>query len=323
MTAVMAMRSLRVVFFGTSEFAVPILEKLAESPFRPALVVSTPDAPAGRGMRLIPPAVKLAAERLGIPVIQPDRLSPIPHLLSVPADLFIVAAYGKILPSELLTISRRGSLNVHPSLLPRWRGAAPMQQAIVCGDAETGVTIMVMDEQVDHGPVLKNSKLEIRNLRVTTPELTERLATMGAQLLLEVIPEWLTGEIQPQPQDESQATYAKMLRKEDGRIVWSKSAEEIERMVRAFTPWPGSFTFWQRGADQIRLQVLAAAVLPGAGVLAHSTVPGRAAELDGRLVVATGAGTLALLRLKPEGKRDMTGTEFLRGNQEIIGSVLG
>jgi len=268
------------------------------------------------------PAVKAAAERFGIAVIQPQRLAPIPPaLIAQEWALFIVAAYGNILPAELLKIPMHGCLNVHPSLLPRWRGPAPVQYAILHGEAETGVTIMLMDEQVDHGPIIKSSKFKVQSSKVTTPELTCCLAEMGAELLLETIPEWLAGTITPQPQDESRATYSKLLKKEDGHIDWSRPAEEIEPMVRAFQPWPVAYTFWHRNENQLRLAVEAATV----GNLEsriQNLEAGTVFEFNGKIGVRCGKGALVLKRLRPEGGRAMDGMAFLRGHPDIIGATL-
>ena len=310
--------NLRIVFWGTSDFAVPILNRLAVSPFRPALAVTTPDAPAGRGRKFTPPPLKEAALKLGVPVIQPDKLTPNPYPLSARFDLFIVAAYGKILPAELLAIPRFGSLNVHPSLLPHWRGPSPVQFAILNGDIETGVTIMLMDEKMDHGPVIRCQKSDIRNQKLTTPQLTKRLAELGAELLLEKIPEWLGGKITPQPQDESQATYSKLLHKEDGHVDWSKSAAEIERMVRAFKPWPGAYAFWNRGQSRLRLAMEEADVTDNG----PDCKIGEVFDCGGNLGIKTSQGALMALKVKLEGKATAAGRDFLAGYRAIIGAIL-
>ncbi len=309
-------------FFGASEFAVPILEKLAASRYRPWMVVTTPDAPAGRGQQLKPPPVKVAAERMGIPAIQPRILAPDNlHLAPDGADLFIVAAYGKILPPELLAIPKQGSLNVHPSLLPRWRGASPVQHAILAGDTETGVTIILMDAQVDHGPVLQSSKFKVQSSKLTTPELTAQLADVGAQLLLETIPAWLDSKITPRPQDEGEATYAPRIRKEDGRIDWNQPAVEVERMTRAFQPWPGAYTFWHRSENQLRLAIEEARVENLESRIENLEV-GTVFSGNGGIGVRCGEGALILQRLKAEGGRAMDGMAFLRGHPDIIGATL-
>lgn len=310
--------SLKVVFWGTSDFAVPILDRLAASPFRPFLVVSTPDKPAGRGREIKSPPVKLAAERLGIPAIQPAKLSPNPYPLSSRPDLFIVAAYGKILPAGLLAIPRFGALNIHPSLLPRWRGPSPVQFAILNGDTEAGVTIMLMDEKMDHGPIIKKLKIKNQNSKLTAPELKRELAEVGADLILDVIPDWVAGQIVPQPQDESRATYSKLLKKEDGHVDWSKSAVEIERMVRAFQPWPGAYAFWNRGQSKLILAIEEAEVADGG----QDCKIGEVFECGGGLGIKTSQGVLMALKVKLEGKATAPGQDFLGGHRAIIGAVL-
>jgi len=310
----------KIVFFGTSEFAVPTLERLAAGPWRPAFVVSTPDAPAGRGQEVHVPPVKRAAVELELPLIQPEGLAEGAERLFPPGvDLFVVASYGKILPPELLKIPRHGSLGVHPSLLPRWRGASPIQHAILAGDEETGVSLILMDEAVDHGPVLKVAKF--KNAGLTAPELTTRLAELGAELLVKAIPEWLAGKIAPQPQDESKVTWTKLLKREEGRIDWSEPAAIIERKTRAFAPWPGTYAFWQRPGGELRLMIEKAAVAADGG-----PAPGRAVGTvfvkDGRVRVETGNGVLEIERLKPEGKTSMAASEFLRGHPDFSGAVL-
>lgn len=311
---------MNIVFFGTSEFACGILEKLTESPWRPALVISTPDTPAGRGMSTKPPPVKLMAERLGIAVIQPVRLSPIPYPLTSATDLFIVAAYGAILPPELLKVPKYGNLNIHPSLLPRWRGPSPIQYTILHSDAATGVSIILMDEAVDHGPIVSTRIWNIESRKITARELSKQLSELGAELLLEVIPNWLNGTITPVPQDESRATYSTILKKENGRIDWSQSADAIERMVRAFIPWPGAYAFWKKNDNQVRLviedaeaRVMSEQRGGGAGTVVE--------QYDGFGVV-TGKDVLVVKRLKPAGGTSMPAEDFLRGHPTIIGSVL-
>jgi methionyl-tRNA formyltransferase len=311
---------MNIAFFGTSEFACGILEKLAGSPWRPAIAVTTPDAPRGRGKRVEPPPVKIAAERLGITVIQPVRLSPILYPLSSPADLFIVAAYGMILPSELLKIPKHGSLNVHPSLLPRWRGPSPIQYTILHGDTATGVTVILMDEAVDHGQIVGTKTWNIESRKITARALSEQLSELGAELLLEVIPHWLNGTITPVPQDESRVTYSTILKKENGRIDWSQSADTIERMARAFTPWPGAYAFWKKNGNQVRLVIEDAE----ARVMNEEKagVAGTVFEQYDGFGVVTGKDILAIKRLKPAGGTSMFAEDFLRGHPTIIGSIL-
>lgn len=310
---------MKTAFFGTSDFAVPILEGLAKSLWAPALVVTTPNKKAGRGYKETEPPVKVVAEKLGIPVIQPTTLSPTPEQLQK-CDLFLVAAYGKILPRELLAIPAQGSVNVHPSLLPRWRGPSPIQYTILSGDAETGVTIMLMDELVDHGPILGASPLTISST-ARTPILTKELAEAGSALLLRILPEWIEGRIVPIPQHEEEMTTTKILKKEDGHIDWSKSALEIERMVRAFKPWPGAYAFWQRGGNQLRLLIVE--TKNRKQETSNSTdAAGTVVRMGDAIGIQTGNGVLEVTHLQLEGAKELKSEDFLRGHPGIIGSVL-
>ncbi|MBU2634871.1 methionyl-tRNA formyltransferase, partial [Patescibacteria group bacterium] len=203
----------------------------------------------------------------------------------------IVASYGKIIPKKILEIPKYGCLNVHPSLLPKYRGPSPIQTTILNGDKKTGVTIILMDEKIDHGPIISNSKFEIRNSKLTYGELNVKLAKLGVKLLIETIPKWIRGEIKIKPQDHSKATYTKILKREDGKIDWSKSAQEIERQVRAFNPWPGTFTFIKHKNKTLRIKVLEADI-----------------SKDNKLIIK---------KLQPEGKKAMSFEEFKRGYHDF------
>lgn len=238
---------MKIIFFGTSEFGAIMLEKMVKAEMTPVLVATTPDMPAGRKQELTPSPVKLIAQSFQIPVLQPTSYtnSAIAKLVCQQADLFIVAAYGKILPKRVLNIPKYGALNVHPSLLPKYRGPSPVQAAILNGDEETGVSIMLMDEKIDHGAIVANTKYQILDTKYSYTELHTKLAELGAELLIKTTPDWVTGNIKPVPQDDSRASYTKILKKDDGRIDWKDSAEYIERQVRALNPWPGTFTYWR------------------------------------------------------------------------------
>ncbi len=314
---------MKIAFFGTSDFAVPILEGLAKSSWVPSLVVTTPRAQAGRGLNNTDPPVKLAAEKFGIPFVQPLTLSPTPESLQ-DYELFVIASYGKILPKELLKIPEHGSVNVHPSLLPRWRGASPIQYTILSGDTETGVTIMLMDELVDHGPILGSSKLAV-SPAATTPILTKELSHVGSELLLRVIPGWLDGKIIPEAQNERDVTTTKILKKEDGHVAWEKSAQEIERMVRAFDPWPGAYGFWQHGENQLRLLLVNSeqrTVNNEERATSSSAPTGTVIRMGEHIGVKTGDGVLVVTRLQLEGAKELNSEDFLRGHSSIIGTVL-
>jgi len=314
----------RVIFMGTPEFALPTLRALIEH-YAVVGVVTQPDRPVGRGRSLRPPPVKQAALAHGLPVYQSKSLrsaEAITRLQEWAPDVIVTAATGHILTAEVLALPTRGTLNIHASLLPRWRGAAPIQSAILAGDAETGVTIMCTDEGLDTGPILSQRAILIAP-RDTAASLHDRLAQLGAELLLETLPRWLSGELTPRPQPPTGATVARQIRKEDGLIDWERPALEIDRQVRAFTPWPGAYTFWGKR----RLIIAAAFPLPSlslpsvAGREAH--LPGTVVEHQDLLAVITGEGLLRLDQVQLAGKREMSGEEFIRGRPDFIGARLG
>lgn len=306
----------RVVFMGTPDFAVPSLEVLLSLPDVSVVGVYTqPDRPAGRGGRVQSSPVKRVALREGIPVYQPlgfrKRVENVELLRDLRPDLLVVAAYGLILPPSALAVPPLGSLNVHASLLPRWRGAAPITFALLEGDAVTGVTIMLMDEGMDTGPMLTRAQEPIR-ADDTTASLSERLARLGAATLRETLPRWAAGKLTPTPQPEEGVTYTRLVRKEDGHIDWSRPAAAIERAVRAYQPWPTAFTLW-KGEP---LKVLKAMALPGTGV------PGAVVAVPGGVAVTTGEGVLRLDEVQPAGRRPMPGKAFVNGAPGFVGATL-
>jgi methionyl-tRNA formyltransferase len=293
-----------IVFMGSPDFAVPVLNALAGK-YPLAGVITQPDRPAGRGLTLVPPPVKRAAQALGLPVLQPERLRTPEALAQLKAwspGLIVVAAFGQILRPEVLELPPYGCINVHASLLPRWRGAAPIQAALLAGDAETGVTIMKMDPGVDTGPTLSQRVLPV-TAQDTAGDLFDRLAPLGAELLLETLPGYLAGELLPRPQEEEHATYAPMLKKEDGQLDFTRPAEELARRVRAFQPWPGTRMPW-RGGD---LKVQRARPEPG------KAAPGATLVIQGWPAVGTADGLLVLEEVQPAGKKPMPGKAFLAG----------
>jgi len=296
-----------IVFMGSPDFAVPSLEVLAVR--YPLLgVVTQPDRPAGRGRTLRLSAVKQVALRLGLPIAQPERLrdpEALTRLRSWSPDLIVVAAFGQILPQEVLDLPLFGCVNVHASLLPRWRGAAPIQAAILAGDAQAGVTIMKMDAGVDTGPILSQGAIPILP-EDTAGNLFEKLSRLGADLLLETIPGYLSGKILPKPQPAAGATYAPLLTKEDGLLDSAQPAAALERHVRAFHPWPGAWIIWQDAHLKI-LRAHAAAVRVEAGRrLVHQGLPG----------ISTADGLLVLDEVQPSGKKPMPGKDFLSGARD-------
>lgn len=309
----------RIVFMGTPAFARRVLQELLDAGFHVVGVVSQPDRPAGRGRRpTAPPVAALARER-DIPLMQPERpgqSDALEQLRAWSPDLIVVAAYGRILPSAILSLPTYGSVNVHASLLPRWRGANPIAWAILEGDAETGVSIMRMEEGLDTGPLLAQRAVPIAD-EDTTASLTEKLAEAGARLLVETLPAWVRGEIQPRPQDEAQATYARPFRKEDGEIDWRRPARRIWRQVRACDPWPGAYTLWQG----TRLRILRAAPMDESPP--PDEIPGRVVEVAGRPAVVAGEGMLILHQVQLAGKKAVDAVDFARGQRDFIGGRLG
>ena len=309
-----------VVFAGTPEFAVPSLRVLAAGPHRVAAVYTRPDRPVGRGRRVAASAVKTAAIELGLPVEQPESFrepAARARLAGYRPDLLVVAAFGLILPPDILAVPPAGCINVHASLLPRWRGAAPVQHALLAGDIETGATIMSMDAGIDTGCILLARACPI-GPEDTGGSLTERLAGIGARALGEAMAGLAAGRLQPRPQDEAAATLAPRIRKADALMDWSRDARDLERMVRAFDPWPVAFTF--AGEDPLR--ILRAESVAGAhpGSPAPGTVV-RAGEPG--IEVQAGAGRLRVLRLQRPGRQPMNAREFLNGRSISPGQRLG
>lgn len=303
--------SLRLVFFGTAELACSSLRALAANrEFEIAAVVTQQDKPRGRDLQLQPTPVKAAAMKLGLPVLQPRRardLAFIEEIRSLSPALMIVVAYGQILPQALLDVPPHGCLNVHTSLLPRHRGAAPIQWAILSGDEQSGVTIMKMDAGLDTGPILSQRTTPI-SPEDTAQHLHDRLAALGAELLLETIPAYVAGNLQPFPQPIGE-TYARKIEKSDGLVDWSAPCVEIWRKVRGLAPWPGAFTFHEQGGKRVLLKILQAE--PSA----ENGSPGTVLHADKHgLLVACGQGSLRLLSIQPEGRKRMTAQEFLAGH---------
>jgi methionyl-tRNA formyltransferase len=307
---------IRSLFLGTPEFAVPSLAVTARLTDLVA-VVAQPDRPRGRGQIVLAPPTVDWARQNGIPVFQPEKFKAPETLASLEAfqaELIVVVAFGRILPRELLEVPRLGCLNVHASLLPRHRGAAPIQWAIARGDAETGVTLMKMDEGLDTGPILLQRTCAIFP-KDTGESLSLRLAALGAETLAEGLPLLFSGQLKAQPQDPSRATLAPKLSREDGRIDFRASAVEIERRLRAFHPWPGASCTLPGGKH---LKLLNADVVPGAGP------PGQVVALSAAgLVVATGVEALRIFEVQPESGRRMKVAEFLAGHPLSVGAVLG
>ena len=314
---------MRVIFMGTPEFAVPSLEYLILNQYEVVAVYTQPDRPAGRGRSLASPPVKRAALAWELPVVQPVNLrrpEVVTQLASFHPDVIVVAAYGQILPRAVLDVPGYGCINIHPSLLPRFRGASPVAAAILAGDEFTGVSIMLMDAGLDTGPVLARAQIPVSG-QDTTGSLTAKLSLISAKLLLEVLSRWSRGELTPQPQDEAKATYCDSISKEESEIDWNLPAIDIWRQVRAFQPWPECYTIWQGRQLKIIEAVLLAAeanLEVGRVVALTPTREGSEAAFG----VRTGDGILGVSKVQLEGKRAMSAAEFLRGHKQFIGAIL-
>jgi methionyl-tRNA formyltransferase len=306
----------RLVFMGTPRFGQMILQALIGH-YEIAAVVTQPDRKAGRGRRIRVSPVKSLAEAHGLPILQPQRVCEpqvLQQLHELAPRVMVVAAYGQILPLSILSVAEHGAINVHASLLPRHRGGAPIPAAIVAGDGQTGVTIMLMDEGLDTGPILSQDVLDILP-EDTTASLTEKLGHLGGQLLLDTLPQWMAGGITPRQQDDTRATYARLLRREDGRIDWAECAEEIARRVRAYYPWPGAFALWRdREVKLLRAHAIRKEM--------PDRLPGSVVRVDSEIAVVTGQGLLIIEELQLTGRRRLAARQFVLGQRDFVGSVL-
>jgi len=303
--------SIRIVFMGSPEFALPVLSALAKS-YLVVGVITQPDRASGRGRELKAPPVKTLALELNLPIMQPEKLrapEAMDQLRAWAPDLIVVAAFGQILKKEVLDLPKYGCINVHASLLPRWRGAAPINAAILAGDEETGVTIMQMDVGLDTGPMLAKSSIRIKS-DDTTDSVLAALSTLGADLLLETLPEYIDGKLTAQPQPADGSTYAPMLKKEDGLLDFTRPAIELERRVRAMNSWPGAWFEWKGNP----LKVMRASVVSvGQGLASGSRL-----IVEGRPAVMSADSALVLEEIQPAGKKIMTGKSFLSGARDWV-----
>jgi len=308
-----------VMFLGTPQFAVPTLRRLLDSAHSVAGVITQPDRPRGRGQKITHAPVKALAVERGIPVYQPDRLKPpevADALRAWNADLGVVAAYGRIIPEHLLTIPRFGMINVHASLLPKYRGAAPVHRAVISGDDQTGVTIMRVVKELDAGGMFAKVTRPI-GPDETSDVVETALAEMGAQLLVAVVDQLASGTAREEPQDDTQATYAPRLTKEEGLIDWTQAASAIHNRVRGLYPWPHAYTFLN-GTRLIVLRSAVATRTAGASASGPGTILGATSEA---IQVATGDGELAILEVQPEGRRAMRVHDFLLGHRLAAGET--
>jgi len=285
---------LKIAFLGTPDFAVKILEEMKKGGLIPSLIITAPDKSKGRKLALTPPPVKDWANKEKIPTLQPDKLKDIyEELKKEDWDLFILAAFGKIIPREIINMPKHGVLNVHPSILPKHRGASPIQSSILSGDKELGVTIMLLDEDLDHGPILTTEKLPASG-SLNCEEAEGKLARLGGELLVKNTPLWVRGEIEAKEQVHNEATFTKKIKKEDALIDWNDTPEKTERKIRAFYPWPGAHFFLDKEASLLRVIVT------------------KASLKDDRLCIE---------KVKPEGKSEMLFSDFIKGNADLRSQI--
>ncbi|MFA5020763.1 MAG: methionyl-tRNA formyltransferase [Patescibacteria group bacterium] len=310
-------KPIKIIFCGTPDFSVPYLEGLISDPaFWVVGIITQSDKPSGRDQKPSPSPVKSAAIGYGLRIWQPEKLKSDEiisgELSAVGADLLVVVAYGQIIPASILALFPRGAINVHPSLLPKYRGASPIQSALLAGESETGITIMLMDEKMDHGPILSQLKVKLAG-EETNGSLHEQLAETGVSLLLETIKKYLNGDLKSQEQNHDEATYCATITKADGRIDWTQSAQTIKRKLYALYPWPAVWTAW--GDQRIKF-------FPPAEIVEITKTLGEVFEVDGRLAVSAGTGSLIIDGWQLAGKNRVKNEDFFRGFSSIVGQKL-
>ena len=312
----------RIIYMGSPSFTIPVLNSLLSSPDEVVAVYTHPDREIGRGRKQETPPIKKIANDIGIEVYQPNTMKDIEvvrQIKKLKPDLIVIAAYGQILPKEILDVPRRGCLNIHPSLLPKHRGPSPVIKTLLEGDKETGVSIMLLDEGMDTGPILAQEIYTIQESD-TVETLTNKLFDTGAQLLTRIIPRYLGGAIVPRKQDDALATYSRKIRKEDGEIDWTNTAEEIGRQIRALSPWPGVHTYWKGQA----LKVIEAKAEPSIEDTQGSigqVITGYGQD-KGAIGVVTAQGVLQIITVQQQGRNKNSAAAFLRGHSGFVGSVL-
>jgi len=315
MTAIM--KKFRIIFIGTSEFGLPALQALTqESDFEIVLTVTQPDKPVGRKQLLAASPIKQAAEKLGLTLLQPERLIDIREKIALlKPDLIVVIAYAQLLPEAILNIPKFGCLNLHASLLPKYRGAAIIAAALLNRDAQTGLTVIKMDKSLDTGPILAQTKIDIAPAE-TAGSLYDKLSALSPDFLVNAIKKYLAGKMRPAAQDQARASYVKILTKADGLIDWAKPAADLERFIRAMAPWPNTWTWW-RGKQ---VKILATQSQP---LEINSYKPGKTFKYNTGLAVQCGRDALIIKKLQLEGKNELISEEFLRGQKDFMGSILG
>lgn len=323
----------KVIFFGTSEFAAPSLEALVKAGYEISAVITTPDEPAGRKQVLAPPPVKITAQKLGLKILQPEKLKgnqeffdtlrkllkPITYNLK--PDLGIVAAYGKIIPKEIMDIFEYGIINIHPSLLPKYRGPTPIQSAILNGEKKTGITIIKIDEEVDHGPILSTTSYKLQAVSFYE-EVRNELAKLGSELLIKTLPDYLVGKITLQPQDHSLATFTKKFTREDAKIDWTKTAKEIYRQIHALNPEPGTWTMWNGKILKI-LETKIQIPVAFNHDRSQMQLAGQVFLENEEVAIGTASSGVILKTVQLEGKKAVSAKDFTRGNRNFIGAILG
>jgi methionyl-tRNA formyltransferase len=321
----------KIIFFGSSDFGIPSLEALIKNKYKVVAVVTQPDREAGRGYeKQISPLKKLAIENK-IQILQPEKIRDenfIDQLKELEPDLNIVCSYGKIIPEEIIKLPKFQTINIHPSDLPKYRGPSPIQTTVLNGDKETAITVMLMDKEMDHGDIIEKLKIRITNHNtITHAQLSKLLADKSSELLIKVLPELATKKIQPQKQDHDKATYTKIFTKEDGKIYWNKTSDEIDRQIRALNPWPGTFCFWHNHNKEttLRLKIIKAEIpyITSTADMEERRPEGMVFKTSSGLMgIKTTDDHLIIKEIQPEGKKVMTGKDFLNGYPAIIGNAL-
>ncbi len=304
----------KIIFIGTSEFGVPTLEKLKENNFNIIKVITAPDKASGRKNLLTPSPIKKTAEKLKLSLLQPEKINSLSEKLKkLKPDLIILASYGQIIPPQIIKIPPLGILNIHPSLLPKYRGPSPIQTAILNKEKTTGVTIMLIDEKIDHGKIIKQQKLPIKNKNYT--ELHDELAKLGAKLLIKTLPNYIFGKLKPKEQNHKKATYTKILTKKDGKINWNRKAQDIDALIRAFYPWPGTWSYIKTKQGLKKIKIIKATLLNSRK---KNKTPGKIFKTKNKkMAVKCGQGNLILEIVQLEGKKPISGEDFLKGYPEI------
>jgi len=311
---------MRFSFWGSSNFAKTVLQGLLQNRLKPVCVITTPPRPQGRKKIITPTPVHQTALKNKIPVLCPSRLLEetfLEKLEKYKPEIALLTGYGKIIPSQLIHFFPQGFLNLHPSLLPRWRGATPIQSTILAGDTQAGVTLFLLDEKIDHGPIIAVKKININNKRYTYPQLSQCLAQLAINLIIETLPQWLRKEIQPVSQNESLATYCYKITPSDERINWNQDADYIDRKVRALNPNPGTYTI----ASERIIKIIQGKNFPDNPQTATKK-PGETFIVNSNLAVKCGKGYYVISQLKPAGKKTMSSSDFIKGNSWILNQVL-